>query len=43
MPKLISNTYDMETKTVSYKGAEAPKGYKGKNVEKAKAKKKDDE
>ena len=39
MPKLKSNTF-FEGKVYT-KGEEAPKGYKGKNVAKAKAKKED--
>jgi len=34
MPKLTSNLYDTKTKTLYVKGDEAPKGYKGNNVEK---------
>ena len=43
MPKLTSNTYDVKTKTLYLKGDEAPTGYKGKNVAKKEAKKKDDD
>ena len=43
MPKLTSNLYDTKTKTLLKKGDEAPKDYKGVNVEKAKKKAKKDE
>ncbi len=41
MPKLTSNLYDTKTKTLYRKGEEAPKGYKGNNVEKKVEKKED--